>query len=467
MTGELDGNDIYYNFQTGEGSNGVQQVAHEVSKMSSKYGLRAHSIKSLQERMQGSWTGGGGDAAAAGAGPLMPALEESAGFLDQTSDSNAQQAQVFHHAKDNVVPVPDAPEAPNPWASGAKALIPIAGPFMAADDVKSYQNGMAAHNEAAQRNVTVMSDYESASTSNSNVPNAYGRMQSDGTSVSLAKPAPPAGAAGSLISLPGVNGPGVGTPDRTASSSVGPAPTAAVPSVNGPAPAGPSAVSPGAVTGAGSVPPGPNPAPPPGAPPPTPTGGPTTSGPGAGGLVNGMPPGGANPDRNTTTGRGRPAPTGNGNRAGDRLRGLENSRGGGTTGRTGGEAGAKGAAGRVGGESLSGRGGEAGARGGAGSAGSNSGSGSNALGAGKGSGAGMPGAAGATEAAAARGGAAGGRGGAGMGAMGAGGGGGRGKGNEDEEHQRADFLVEPDPDAIFGTDERATAPVIGESRSQQ
>ncbi len=45
--------------------------------------------------------------------------------------------------------------------------------------------------------------------------------------------------------------------------------------------------------------------------------------------------------------------------------------------------------------------------------------------------------------------------------MGAGAGRG-GQGSEDEEHQRPSYLVEADPDSIFGTEERTAPPVIGE-----
>ncbi|MEV8615560.1 hypothetical protein AB0383_48035 [Amycolatopsis sp. NPDC051373] len=38
----------------------------------------------------------------------------------------------------------------------------------------------------------------------------------------------------------------------------------------------------------------------------------------------------------------------------------------------------------------------------------------------------------------------------------------RGEEEEDAEHRRPDFLVEPDPDALFGTDQRTIPPVIGE-----
>ncbi|WP_236790082.1 hypothetical protein [Amycolatopsis sp. GM8] len=40
--------------------------------------------------------------------------------------------------------------------------------------------------------------------------------------------------------------------------------------------------------------------------------------------------------------------------------------------------------------------------------------------------------------------------------------GGKGQGSEDEEHQRPTWLVEPDPDEVFGTSERTAPPVIGE-----
>ena len=59
-------------------------------------------------------------------------------------------------------------------------------------------------------------------------------------------------------------------------------------------------------------------------------------------------------------------------------------------------------------------------------------------------------------------GAAGARGAAGSsGAGGMGAGRGRGGGGGDSEHKRASYLVEADPDSIFGTDERTAPPVIG------
>jgi hypothetical protein len=49
-----------------------------------------------------------------------------------------------------------------------------------------------------------------------------------------------------------------------------------------------------------------------------------------------------------------------------------------------------------------------------------------------------------------------------MGGMGHGGGGRKGQGEDDGEHERPSFLVEPDPHDTFGTDEVTAPPVIGE-----
>lgn len=89
----------------------------------------------------------------------------------------------------------------------------------------------------------------------------------------------------------------------------------------------------------------------------------------------------------------------------------------------------------------------------------------NATGAGAASGAARPGGIGAAEAAAGRGmgglgsGSASGRGGMGGGGMARGQ---KGEGDEDTEHSRPTYLVEGDPDEVFGTDLRTAPPVIGE-----
>jgi hypothetical protein len=168
--------------------------------------------------------------------------------------------------------------------------------------------------------------------------------------------------------------------------------------------------------------------------------------------------------RGPSTGTGSVRPVGNTRPSGYQQPNFNPSRagsGGGSTGLNGmGAMPMGGMAGGMGGggsgsdyNSKIGRGGGGFGPGGGGAAGSGSASG-------PASGAAKPGGLGAAEAAAGRGGAAGVR---GMGGMGAGMGGGRGGlGGEDEDHQRPTYLVEGDPDAVFGTDQRTAPPVIGE-----
>ncbi|WP_370969737.1 hypothetical protein [Amycolatopsis sp. cg9] len=92
--------------------------------------------------------------------------------------------------------------------------------------------------------------------------------------------------------------------------------------------------------------------------------------------------------------------------------------------------------------------------------GTGSGPGSGARGPGAATGTGVPGEGRPGAAGGVRGGAAGKPGSPGMGGMGHGAKG--GKGEEDAEHQRASYLVEADPESVFGgTDERTVPPVIG------
>ncbi|MBP2330839.1 hypothetical protein JOF56_011224 [Kibdelosporangium banguiense] len=98
-----------------------------------------------------------------------------------------------------------------------------------------------------------------------------------------------------------------------------------------------------------------------------------------------------------------------------------------------------------------------GAGGGRGGLGSGGGVGGPGTGSGRGVGAGGQAGTGGSGAEQGRAGARGPAGVSGVGGIGAG----RGQGGEDDEHQRPSYLVEPDPDSIFGSDEITTPPVIG------
>ncbi|GHF59252.1 hypothetical protein FHX82_000430 [Amycolatopsis bartoniae] len=171
-------------------------------------------------------------------------------------------------------------------------------------------------------------------------------------------------------------------------------------------------------------------------------------------LTNGVKTGVRNPSDNTTSAQGFQTSTGNSGS------GTTSDLGATGLGAMGGmPMGAMGGVGGMGDEEYSsGRSGRAGS-GSFGPGGSGSAAGSGSAGAGGQSGARAAGA-GAAETAAGGGRGAAGAGRSGMGGMGAHGA--KGKGEEDEEHQRPTWLVEPDPDDVFGTSERTAPPVIGE-----
>ncbi|GAA4534397.1 WXG100 family type VII secretion target [Amycolatopsis samaneae] len=431
----MDGKEIYENFTKGD-TKGLRAAADAVADLSSSYMERAQSIKALQDRMKKAWTGDAADAAGAGAGPLEQAFQETAEPLDVTKASVDTQASSFDASGHAVVEVPPKPDKPNPWTTGLKAAIPIAGPSMAMNDVKSYQQGMQKYNAANENNVRVMDQYSSlTSSTKSALPTDYGVLQSDGAAISVKEPTPP----GTVRPLPGKTTERTQhttneqttssghTPGRTSGDQIGGRPT--TPSGTD-GPGGTDGTGgPGDTRGAGR------------------TGGgrdetttPTGNRPGRTGV---LPPPPFVPGRRPSGDPARPEPV---------VTGLYN------TGNPAGEPNPTGF-GRGGEEPGSGRGGNnAGSRllGGDGRGGV--GENARGLGGGRGVGAGGVGNAAASEAAAAR--AAGGRGSGPMGPMGAHGRG--GEREEDQEHQRPDFLIEPDPDALFGTDQKTSPPVIGE-----
>ncbi|TNC21183.1 hypothetical protein [Amycolatopsis alkalitolerans] len=416
----MDGTQIYDNFTAGR-PEVLQAIGDSINDLSRGYRDELTAIVALQKRMSQSWTGASGDAAGAGAGPLAVAFGDSSVPLDETTNAMNAQTGSLGTAKSSVVPVPPAPQKPSGWSTVLKAAIPVVGPSMAVSDITSYQDGMDKHNAANETNVRVMQQYSSATNSTqSTIPMSYQPLQSDGTSVSV-KPASPNVVSGHLTSEY--------TNVGNTSTSV-PAPSSGGPAASGPVSPPPRLNTTGPVTSVAPV--GPNI-------------GPVSRPPN---LSGGRVPGGTGSNAYV------PGPAG-GTGGSDTQRTGSSYRGGASGGNTPGGAGRGGnsAANRLYGSAE-----ETSRRGGGGAAGESARSaGANRLGGGKSTGAGNLGnAAAAEEAAAGRSGARGASG-APMGAAGQ-----RGRGEEDQEHQRPDYLLEADPDSIFGNDIRATPPVIGE-----
>ncbi|WP_236788966.1 hypothetical protein [Amycolatopsis sp. GM8] len=440
--GTMDGTQIYNNFNAGR-PEVFQALGDSIDDLNKGYLDEAKAIMELQMRMSQSWTGASGDAASAGAGPLAAAFRDSSVPLDETTNAMSTQTGSLETAKSAVVPVPPAPEKPSGWSTVFKAAIPIVGPSMAVSDIKSYQDGLDKHNTANETNVRVMAQYSSATSSTqSTIPMSYRPLAIDGASVSV-KPPELNVTTGHLTSQyvgPTQQSPS-STPSPSGSGPIGSGPVSPPPNVR---PTGPvTAVTPPTGLNVSPVT----------RPPSLPGPGGTSQGGGTGssGYVPGGGSNSADPQRRgpsgnrgpTGTGGGNSSNSGRNNSAASRLYGTDdentNRRGTGSGGRGSGSG--SGAA-----DERVGRG-----------AGESSKVAENRLGAGKGSGAGNLGNAAAAEQAAAGRGAAKGANGSPMGAAGQ-----RGRGEDDEEHQRPDYLLEADPDSIFGNDIRATPPVIGE-----
>ncbi|HVV12856.1 WXG100 family type VII secretion target [Amycolatopsis sp.] len=423
----MDGTEIYNNFTAGN-SETLQAASESIQQLADGYNEEFNAIKALQARMNAAWTGSSGDAANAGANPLAQAFDDSRGPLIETQGSMQAQSDVFEASKSKVVPVPPAPEKPSGWSVGLKAAIPIVGPSMAIGDVKSYQDGVAKTNAANENNVRVMDQYSSVTGDTKGIiPMDYKTLPSDGATIGLKSQS--VGTIGTSTSRYNDNTNASSATTQPTGGSLGGGPVSAAPNLSGSSPV--TSSSPVTTGGtSGSVSPLPN----------LPGNTPTTSSPtSSSSFFPGATPGyGGTSDETQRTGRspGRGL-TSSGGSAANRLYSNESEGRGGSAAKEGrGSSSAK--------ESIS--------RGGA-AAGENA----RELGAGKNTGSGKFASAAAAEEAAASRSAAKGSSGSAMGAAGQ-----RGKGEEDEEHQRPDYLLEADPDSVFGSDVRATPPVIGE-----
>jgi hypothetical protein len=351
---------------------------------------------------EAGWTGQNADKAR----QAIAALTNQAGMTGQAAAVSAQlyqqQATAAQTAKHSVPPPPANPY--NPQAA-AQQLATITDPFAHATAAANFQQQQQQQNAAHQQAATAVQAYDRTVTQTSENQPGF---------------APP----------PVVTNPGGGS-NNTGSGTTG---TGSGPGGGSTGPTGPVSQPPHFY----HVKPI---SPPPGVAPPVRNPGPPGTQP--------APPGKTTLS-NYPNGPGGPGLPGNpyGNQGGNSQNNANNYAGGGMFGPMGGGGGGYGSDITRSGSGY-GSGGRFGA-GGVGSSGSESGTGSRG---------GIGGAA--AEEAAMRGGAAGSRGATGQSGMGGSGGRGGGKKSEDTEHKRASYLLEPDSEGIFGTDEKTVPPVIG------
>jgi hypothetical protein len=272
----MNGQQIYDNFQDGDGPEGLSGGAAIVNEIAAGYEARAQQIRALTTRMETAWEGDASGAARRGAGPMSSEHELSGPSLMTTQDLTNRQAESYSSAKNAVVPVPPEPVLLDPMQ------------VMMSDGLTPYEDQLDEHNAAARNNLDVMSRYESASFGNlDGLPSSYGTFV-DGTTED------PSGLSVSTGGGPGISSGVIDSGDYTTSDdgdgsdSLGPGPGGdtggAVSSGHAPSPtgAGPGAVSPSdsGVTTPGGLTPGV-----------TPPGTPVIGGPDTG-VGTGRPPGG-------------------------------------------------------------------------------------------------------------------------------------------------------------------------------
>jgi PPE family protein len=189
----MSGEQIYHNFVNGRGSDPLAHAAAEVGELADDYRRQAENIIKLTGKMEQAWQGDAAGAAQRGAGPLAVAHLCAAPRADTSQDLSTRQVESFGAAKNAVRPVPPPPTQPDPWSM-----------IFSSDPLVTYAGQVSAHNAAAQHNVDVMTNYESASAFNaSGQPTSYGTITPDSARVVLqhhagdSSPPPPVPSSGS------------------------------------------------------------------------------------------------------------------------------------------------------------------------------------------------------------------------------------------------------------------------------
>ncbi|OLF17081.1 PPE domain-containing protein [Actinophytocola xanthii] len=174
----MTGDEIYENFTTGAGPDGLIGGADMVRDVASGYEARATQIRALMSRMEAAWQGQASGAALRGAGPLAIEHDLSATALATAQDLTNRQAGSFSEARSRVVPVPPKPEPVNP-------MVILTNP----NAVVELERQVDEYNNAAQHNVDVMNGYSGASEYNTtNLPHSYGKLSLDEAGVDIGSP---------------------------------------------------------------------------------------------------------------------------------------------------------------------------------------------------------------------------------------------------------------------------------------
>lgn len=162
--------EIYRNFHEGR-SDPLRVTADQVRTIITAYRELAENIATLRGRMAGAWTGDAAQSATARTDPLSRSLNDSAELLDACARSHDAQKAAFDSAQSQVREMPPAPVLPDPLQV-VKELF-THGPTAPFDRMADYREQLAAHQEAARHNLAVLDEYQRATTDNQDIPTGY------------------------------------------------------------------------------------------------------------------------------------------------------------------------------------------------------------------------------------------------------------------------------------------------------
>lgn len=172
---DMSADKIYWNFQHGDGPEGLVSCAAIVKDIAGDYNDRARQIQAMVGRMEAAWQGDAAQAAQRGAGPLVTEHELAGHALGSAQDLTGRQAGSFDEAKNRVVPVPPKPEPENPAAVFTNLHAGV-----------DHEHQVDEYNAAAQNNIDVMNGYSGASEYNTtNLPTSFGDLSDDQAGISV------------------------------------------------------------------------------------------------------------------------------------------------------------------------------------------------------------------------------------------------------------------------------------------
>lgn len=163
---------IYWNFHTGD-SAPLTGTAEGMRNLVGAYHELVAGVIGLRSRQSGAWTGDAALAAAGRSDELVTSLRDSAELMDSCVRSHDAQETAFTGALHNVRLMPEVPEKPGPLDL-AKEIVEH-GPAAPFEKLADYRDAVLAYQEAAQHNLAVMDEYYWRTTDNMDIPADYPR----------------------------------------------------------------------------------------------------------------------------------------------------------------------------------------------------------------------------------------------------------------------------------------------------